>query len=215
MFGALKAIVEVIRSAIELKGRVKRKKVVLNLRRTYFLLKGCADEGAELLAIADQNPIAKLRAMSPDQVVRTSAEWDAKLRRQTQKLLAVEGLLFGQDHLAVISPDLPLAIKEIVGYKMNRAVTLHRIGAVLLFRNIFHKRESAEDKARVIRLMLGADDEGALDVNQIAGEIDALRRALENYRCVVERFVSSEELLLLSTRAREDAERVGMGRARG
>jgi hypothetical protein len=211
MFGDLKAIAEVIRTSIagfhELKTRVNRKDIVLDLLRTYFLLKGCVDEGEELLAIVVHDPISKLRAMHPDQAVRTGVEWDAKLSRQGRRLNALEGLVFGQDHLAVINPDLQRAIKTIVGDKMDRAVTLHRIGAVLLFRNIFPLHETAEDKANIIRMILGAEEDGVLDVNQIDAEIAALKRSLEGYRSVVERFVSNEELLLLSETARHDAER--------
>jgi hypothetical protein len=214
MFANLKTIVDLIRSGVagfhEFKGRRDRQEIVLQLRRTYFLLKDCADEGEELLGLATHDPLSKIRAMQPDDVVKAGAEWDAKLRRQGHRLYALQGLVFGQDHLAVINPDLQRDIGTIVGYKMDRAVTLHRIGAVLFFRNMFPQHESAEDKARVVSLMLGAQEDGALDVGQSAAEIDALRRALEEYRTVVERFVSNEELLLLSERARQDAERVAM-----
>ena len=214
MFADLKAIVDLIRSGFagfrEARGAGKRTEIVLELLRMYFLLKCCADEGEELLAVAGNDPISKIRAMAPDEAVKAGADWDAILRRQGRRLYAVESLVFGQDHLAVIKPDLQREIGAIVGHKMDRAVTLHRIGAVLFFRNMFPQRESAEDKARVVSLMLGAEQDGALDVEQSAAEIAALRRALDEYRSVVERFVSNDELLLLSERARQDAERAAM-----
>ncbi|HEX8042818.1 hypothetical protein [Candidatus Deferrimicrobium sp.] len=214
MFSALKAIVDLIRSGLsdfrKIRDGRKRKEIVLGLLRAYFLLKGCVDDGEKLLEIAGIDPTSKIRDMESGEAVKTIEEWDAILRRQGHRLYVLQGLIFGQDHIAVINPDLQCKIGTIVGYKMDRAVTLHGIGAALFFRNMFPQQETQEDKARLISMMLGAEDNGALNLEASAVEIGALRRALDEYRSVVERFVSNEEILLLSEKARQFAERVAM-----
>jgi len=52
-------------------------------------------------------------------------------------------------------------------------------------------------------LMAGAKKDGILNLKKINAELAALRVSLDEYRGVVERLVTSEELLALSTEARE------------
>ena len=172
---------------------------------------GCVDDGEKLLKVAGKDPTSKIRDMEPDEVAKTVAEWDAILRGQGFRLYALQGLFFGQDHIAVVNPDLQREIKAIVGYKLDRAASLHGIGAAFFFRNMFpFQQETPEDKARLVSLMLGAENNGVLNVEESAAEIAALRRSLDEYRAVVERFVSNEEILLHSENARQYAERVAM-----
>ena len=88
---------------------------------------------------------------------------------------------------------------------MDRAVTLHGIGAGLFFRNMFPIGETNEEKARLVALMAGAEND-LLDLEKITAEVATLREALEEYRLVVERIVTSEELLSLSGKARQETQ---------
>lgn len=207
MFGELKSIVDLIRSGIadyrQFKTDKERKETILGLLKAYFLLKDCVDEGETLIADAGPDPIAKINAMEASEVLSTLERWDAIIRRQGSRLYMLQGYIFGQDHLAVINPALQDQIGEVIGYKMDRAVTLHGIGAALFFRNIFPVAHTDEEKARYVSFMAGAEHD-TLDMAKVKSEIVDLRKALDQYRSVVERLVSDEELLRLSRRARRE-----------
>ena len=87
---------------------------------------------------------------------------------------------------------------------MDRAVTLHRIGATLFFRNMFPIEETNEEKARLVALIAGAEEDGTIDIGACLQEIDRLNQALEDYRNLVNELASKEELLLLSKQARSE-----------
>ncbi|NOS77967.1 MAG: hypothetical protein HOP35_08470 [Nitrospira sp.] len=141
--------------------------------------------------------------MGPDEGTLTVQRWDISLRKQGVRLRWLQDYVFGQHHLAVITPDLQERISEVVGYKMDRVQTLHGIGAELFLRVVFPIDETHEDKAGLICMMAGEEKNAFLNMKRILAEIRDLREALDDYRRVVERLVSNEELLSLSASARQ------------
>jgi hypothetical protein len=138
--------------------------------KAYFLLKDCADEGEALVVDAGSDPIGKVNAMEASAAVSTLETWDAVIRRQGNRLYALQGYIFGQEHLAVINPALQDRIGEIIGYKMDRIVTLHGIGSALFFRNMFPIEDTNEEKARYVLIMAGTEND-TLDMAKVGAEI--------------------------------------------
>jgi len=208
MFSQLKSIIDIVSTGVsefrDFKTRADRKHEVLNLLKTYFLLKDCAEEGAKLLRDAGDDPISKIAEMDPNTAISVLENWGTALRKQGLRLYALQGHVLGQDHLLVIDPKLREQIEEVVGYKMDRAVTLHRIGATLFFRNMFPIEETNEEKARLVALIAGAEEDGTIDIGACLQEIDRLNQALDDYRNLVNELASKEELLLLSKQARSE-----------
>ena len=208
MFSQLKSVVDLMRVGIsefrKFKSDQERKEIILGVLEAYFLLKDCVDDGEKLIREAGSDPVGKINAMNPAEAIETLTRWDSILRKQGKRLYALQGYIFGQDHLTVINPKLQDQISEVIGYKMDRVVTLHGIGAGLFFRNIFPSQETNEEKAGLVALMAGAEEDGILDLVKIGVEVAALRQSLDEYRAVVECVVTKEELLSLSSRAREN-----------
>jgi hypothetical protein len=207
MFSQLKSVVDLIRSSIaefrKFKSDQERKEIILSILEAYFLLKDCVDDGEKLIIEAGSDPVGKINEMEPTEAIETLKRWDLLLRKQGIRLYNLQGYIFGQHHLAVINPKLQDKISEVIGYKMDRAVTLHGIGAGLFFRNMFPIRESNEEKVRLVALMVGAEEDGTMDLVKINTEVAALQQSLDEYRSIVERLVKDEELLSLSKTARE------------
>lgn len=159
MFGPLKSIVDVVRSGVadirSFKSARERKDNVLGILKTYFFLKDCVDEGEALVDDAGPDPIGKINKMDEWKARSTLERWDDVILRQDLRLRALTGFIFGQDHLAVINPALQARISEIIGNKMNQAVTLHRIGAALLFRHTFPIANTNEERAEFVAVMTG------------------------------------------------------------
>ena len=80
-----------------------------------------------------------------------------QLDRQGYRLFALQSLIFSQNHLAVISPDLQERIAEIVGYKLTRANSLHGIGAAFFFRSALPVADSIEKRVDYVSVMAGSD----------------------------------------------------------
>lgn len=157
----------------------------------------------ELVAEAEPDPVEKISSMEPDDAIATLERWDATIRKQGIRLYQLQGAIFGQDHLAVINPELQERVSEVIGYKMDRTVTLHGIGSALFFRAAFPTENTTKEKARYIAVMAGEEDD-SLNMLRIREEITMLRDSLNQYRLVVERLVSDAELLQLSQRARKE-----------
>lgn len=208
MFSQLKSVVDLIRSGIidfrKFKSDEERKKIILDTLKIYFLLLDCVDEGEKLIKDAGADPIGRIRTMESDTAIKVLTDWDAILRKQGIRLYALQGHIFGQDHLAVINPKLKDKLTQVIGYKMDRAVTLHGIGATLFLRNMFPIENTNEEKARLVGLMTGARGKGVLNLKKIKNEISALRQSLEGYRLIVGRLVTTEQLLSLSGKARKE-----------
>lgn len=205
MFSQLKGVVDVIRSGIsdfrKYRDVSERENAVLGVLKAYFLFKDCVDEGEALIAEAGPDPVAKITSMEASEALTTIERWDAIVRRQGIRLYTLQDYIYGQHHLSVIDPDLQDKISEVIGHKMDRAVTLHGIGAALYFKNLFPIANTHVEKAKYIATMAG-EEEDTLNVPRIRAEIASLREALEQYRNVVSRMVTDAELLRLSERAR-------------
>lgn len=209
MFAQLKGVVDLIRTGISdlrnFQSAKAREEAVLDVLRVYFILKDCVDDGEMLVRDAQPNPVEKLAEMEPETALATLERWDSTIRKQGIRLYRLQGALLGQHHIAVINPALQDRITEAIGYKMDRAVTLHGIGAALFFKNMFPVANTSEEKARYISTMAGEKD-GSLNMPRICTEIQSLRESLDQYRGVVERIVTDAELLQLSQRARRETE---------
>lgn len=105
----------------------------------------------------------------------------------------------------MIDPVLQDRISKVVGYKMDRTVTLHAIGVGLYYKNVFPIGDTNEEKAKYVALMAG-EEADALNMPRIEAEIADLCEALEQYRAIVERMVTNAELLRLSQRARQETQ---------
>lgn len=211
MFAQLKSVVDLIRSGIsdyqKFRNDTDREKEVLEVLKVYFLIKDCVDEGESLIADTSPDPIAKITEMEASLALATMEQWDLVIRRQGMRLYILQEYILGQHHLSVINPALQNKIREVIGYKLDRAVTLHGIGAALFFKNMFPIEDTHEEKAKYIALMAG-EEVDTLNMSRINTEITSLRGALEQYRTIVERLVTSAELLHLSQRARQETQLV-------
>ncbi len=207
MFSQLKGIVDLVRGGIadfrKLKSKREREAIVVDVLKFYFLLKDCVDEGEKLVEEAGSDPVAKVSSLPGEQAIDTLTRWDLALRRQGMRLYALQGHIFGEHHLAVINPNLLDALTKAVGYKMQRAVTLHGIGATLFLRHMFPIEETNEEKARLVAVMAGAKYKSTLNLRKARKEIASLRNSLDEYRNVVQRLVSDDELLKFSGKARD------------
>ena len=115
----------------------------------------------------------------------------------------LEGMLYGQSQLAVINPEVEAALNKVIGYKMNRTVTLHGIGASLFLRCMLPLEETEQQKAELIAFMAGEKGHKAINLGRIRAEVEDLRNALESYRQTVQQLASSAEILKLSAKARK------------
>lgn len=205
MFAQLKGIVDLVRNGVSdfrnFKTEKERKEAVLDVLRVYFVLKDCVDDGEKLISEAQPNPVQKIVGMEPDLALATIERWDAVIRKQGMRLYWLQGAFLGQDHIAIINPELQDRIGKAIGYKMDRTVTLHGIGSALYFKNMFPVANSIEEKAHYISVMAG-EEVDSLNMPRISSEIETLRQSLIEYRAVVERMVSNAELLQLSSNAR-------------
>jgi hypothetical protein len=209
MFAQLKGVVDLIRTGISdlrnFQSAKAREDAVLDVLRVYFLLKDCVDDGEMLVSEAQPNPVERIAQMAPEAALATIEKWDAAIRKQGIRLYQLQGALLGQNHIAVINPELQKQVTEVIGYKMDRTVTLHGIGAALFFKNMFPVANTSEEKARYISTMAGEEND-SLNMPRICAEIQSLRESLDQYRGVVERMVTDAELLQFSQRARQETE---------
>ena len=208
MFSDLKLIVDLVRAGVVSyrlhKKEEGRERAALDLLRIYFLLKNCVDEGEKVINAAGPDPIGAINRMDNSRAAAVLADWDATLKRQGFRLHSLQGLIFSQAVLGVVGPDIETEIVRVVGNKMTQVTSLHRIGAVLFIRSVFPVGQSSEETADQVAVMAGSES-SSLDLDEIRQEIEALRASLEDYRGMVERFVSDEELLRLAKRAKEES----------
>ena len=87
---------------------------------------------------------------------------------------------------------------------MDRVVTLHGIGSALFLRNMLPIEETNEERARLVGLMAGAEEDGVLDIDESLQEIENLNQALDDYLKLVNELVSKDEIMLLSKQARSE-----------
>ncbi len=206
MFGQIKAIVDLISFGLKdgwsFKDKVQRRAEVLRMLETYFLLKDCLDEGYALIEEAGPRPVEKLRNMSDVEAKAWVRCCDYILQKQSRRLAILQKYLIGQDHLTVINPELQEKIIQAVGSKFDRVTTLHEIGAALLFYSMFPLAESPEEKVRYIIVMSGSRRD-TIPLPKVRREVKSLSEALEQYRQVIDRLITREELVSLSKNARK------------
>lgn len=213
MFADLKALIDIIRPVVgdvrSYKAREKREEIVLNLLRMYFLMKDCIDEGESLIAEAGLNPVETISAMDEWKADVTLKRWEAALKRQGQRLYSLQGFVQGDYCLAVINPALQDRIDEVIGSKIDRANSLHAIGAALFFKAMFPLDLSKEETAGYVSTMAGSTDD-LLDVEKATAEIAELRESLDQYRVYIERIAAEDEIVELSRKARLDIRKIGI-----
>lgn len=206
MFADLKLIVDLLRSCVSgfrmYKSVKEREKVILDLLQTYFLMKDCVEEGKQLIDEAGPDPVHRIKSMDEISAASTLNRWELILLRQSCRLRTLQGLVMGQNHLAVIDPDTQTRIKEIVGSKLERTNCLYRIGAELFFHFVFPIANSVEDRASNVSVMVGSQSE-LLDLGRIQHEIGDLSKSLDDFRVVVERLLSDDEITRFSDEARK------------
>lgn len=208
MFSDLAKIVDLLRSALSflmnIKTKAEREKTILDILKTYFLMKDIVDDGILLLSSAGKDPVKKISVMGANHAIKILKEWDLIVRKQGLRLFRLQEYIGGQNHLVIINPELKEKIDTVIGYKMDRTVTLHGIGVALFFKNLFPIEDNEKEKAKYVLLLLGAKKDGSLDIEKAYSEINQLQQSLKAYREVLERLVSKEELLSLSERARKE-----------
>lgn len=203
MFGELISFLDVLKSAVlDLRARSaskEREAAISALLRTYFYLKDATDEGELLVKDAQPNPVELIRSLDPVMARERLTRWDFALRRQTFRLMRVSDMIYGQEFMDVVSPDLRERLYDVLGTKFNRANSLHGIGAALFFRGF--GRDTPEEQASYVSIMAGEEDD-LLQMDKIRAEIVALCEAMESYRLVVNQLASSDEILRLTAEAR-------------
>lgn len=208
MFSDLAKIVDLLLSALSflrnIKTKAEREKTILDILKTYFLMKDIVDDGILLLSSAGEDPVKKISVMDANHAIKTLKEWDLIVRKQGLRLFRLQEYIGGQNHLVIINPELKEKIDTVIGYKMGRTVTLHGIGAALFFKNLFPIEDNEKEKAKYVLLLLGAKKDGSLDIEKAYSEINQLQQSLKAYREVLESLVLKEELLSLSDRARKE-----------
>lgn len=209
MFAQIASVIQIVISGIkptlELKDRTAKEAALTDMLRFYFLLKDTVDDGEALIVDAGSNPAAKLKAMSVEGAGEAMKRWDITLRKQGGRLQMLEGMLVGQQHLAVLNPALQDELTKAIGYKGDRIVTLQGIGAALFFNAMMGGPRSIEDKSNLVLAMAGEAGTGnTLDLARIRWEVAEMRRVLEQYRALTEQLMSKDEVLRLSKIARAD-----------
>jgi hypothetical protein len=206
VFSQLKVVVDLIcvgvTDAWSLKSKRDRRKAVLRMLESYFLLKDCLDDGATLILEAGSNPVATLHSMSAEKASTAITRWDGVLRLQGKRLYMLREYFLSQDHLAVVAPEMQEKVAKAVGSKFARVTTLEGIGASLVFYIMFPMAETPEEKAEYIVTMAGSRKH-VIDIPKIKREVKALGASLDSYREVIEKLVSNEEIVRLSHKARE------------
>lgn len=207
MFGELVSFVDLLKSVVfDIQSRSEGKEREANallLLRTYFYLKDAADEGELLVEDAKPNPVALISSLDPQEAADCLRSWDYALRRQTFRLMRVSEMIYGQEFMDVVSPDLRERLHDVLGSKFRRANSLHGIGAALFFRG--WGSATPEEQARYVSVMAGEEDD-LLHMDKIRAEIVALREAMELYRLAVNQLATPSEIMRLSKQARIETE---------
>ena len=208
MFSEIKAMVDVIRSAMESVGGFndskEKQNYSLELLRIYFLLMDVVKDGTDVLDSIDSEPLKVISSLEPEQAKSRLNEWDSLVRKQGSRLYSLSGRLLGQDALSVIDPSLKDRLEELVGSKLERADSLQAIGAGLVIYSMLGKSEEQDWLIGVIKSMYLAQEEGHINITAAREEIEKLRNELEEYRTVCIRLIGEQEVMKLSKKARSD-----------
>jgi antitoxin component HigA of HigAB toxin-antitoxin module len=205
MFGELVSFVDALRSTVQdFRSRqlnAQREAVISALLSTYFYLKDATDEGELLVEDAKPNPVEVIKALEPAKAKERLARWNIALRRQTFRLMRVSDLIYGQEFIDIVSPNLRERLYDVLGNKFNRVNSLHGIGAALFFHG--WADSSPEEQAQYVSIMAG-EKKNLLHMEKIRVEISALRETMEEYRLTINQLSTPDEIIRLTAKARAE-----------
>tara|TARA_Y100000815_G_C13251335_1_gene465688 strand:- start:58 stop:756 length:699 start_codon:yes stop_codon:yes gene_type:complete len=182
----------------------ERKEALLEMLKTYFYLYDAHLDGVKLLKSVDSDPINYVKSLKGESLQEHLKTWDQILRRQGVRLYEAQKYINSQSYLAVINPGAVDSISKVIGYKMDRLVTLHGLGAGLFFRNVFPTEETPENLANLVLQVLTKQEAGLIDKAEVGKELDSLNVSLDEFRTMLNNAMSKEELLELSDNARNE-----------
>lgn len=182
----------------------ERKEALLEMLQAYFYLYDTHLDGVKLLESVDSDPVNYVKSLQGESLQKHLNTWDKVLRRQGIRLYKAQQYITSQSYLAVINPSAVDNISKVIGYKMDRLVTLHGLGAGLFFRNVFPTEETPEQLANLVLQVLTKQEAGLIDKDEVGKELDDLNVSLNKFRTMINEAVSKEELLELSDIARNE-----------
>ncbi|MBT28324.1 MAG: hypothetical protein CMO01_01595 [Thalassobius sp.] len=206
MFTDLVKILEFLMNSVKglskLNKSSERKEALLEMLQAYFYLYDTHLDGVKLLESVDSDPVNYVKSLQGESLQEHLNTWDKVLRRQGIRLYKAKQYITYQSYLAVINPSAVDNISKVIGYKMDRLVTLHGLGAGLFFRNVFPTEETPEQLANFVLQVLTKQEAGLIDKDEVGKELDGLNVSLNKFRNMINEAVSKEELLELSDMAR-------------
>jgi hypothetical protein len=161
------------------------------------------EDGLRLLDSITDDPVAYLGTLSDAEVKAQLQVWDVILRRQSHRLYEAQSYISSESYLSVIDPDAQKSISKVIGYKMDRLVTLHGLGAGLFFRTMFPIEERPEVTANLVVQVLTKQEAGVIDPVAVRKELNQLKEGLDQFRTVIMAFIDKEGLQSLAKEARE------------
>jgi len=207
MFTDLLKIISFIKDSVKdlskLNASSERKAALLEMLKTYFYLYDAHVDGVKLLESVDSDPVNYIKTLGDESLKAYLNVWDQVLRRQGIRLYNTQEFITSQSYLAIINPSAVENISKVIGYKMDRLVTLHGLGAGLFFRNVFPIEETPETLASLVLQVLTKQDTGLVDKVVVQRELDDLKNSLDDFRAMIEASMENKEILELSKEARE------------
>lgn len=208
MFPDLLKIISFIQNASKdlnyLRASSHRKAALLEILKTYFLILDTYEDGVKLLKSVDHDPVQYIKSLDDDAAKIQSDAWDRILRRQSVRLYSIQQNIATQSYLSIVNPKLVKEISKVVGNKMDRVVTLHRIGSQLFFRNLFPVEESPESIANLVVQFLTKKESGVVDNESIMSDLNSLEAGLDQFRELILSAMDKKEVMTLCTQAREE-----------
>ncbi|HEA3089962.1 TPA: hypothetical protein RVR74_002278 [Aeromonas salmonicida] len=208
MFTDLLKILNLIKNSVQylsiLRKSSDRKQALLEMLKTYFYLYDTHVDGVKLLESVDNDPVNYIKSLKDDSLKEHLKIWDQVLRRQGIRLYNTQQYITSQSYLAVINPSAVENISKVIGYKMDRLVTLHGLGASLFFRNIFPIEEMPETLANLVLQALTKQETGLIEKESVSKELDNFKESLDEFRIMIDAVMGKEEILELSAEARKE-----------
>ncbi|MCP1599451.1 hypothetical protein J2S82_001408 [Aeromonas caviae] len=208
MFADLLKILNLIKASVQYLSNLRkssdRKQALLEMLKTYFYLYDTYVDGIKLLESIDNDPVNYIKSLKDDSLKEHLKIWDQVLRRQGIRLYNTQQYITSQSYLAVINPSAVENISKIIGYKMDRLVTLHGLGASLFFRNIFPIEDTPETLANLVLQALTKQKNGLIEKESVSNELDNFKKSLDEFRIMIDVVIDKEEILELSDKARKE-----------
>lgn len=205
MVAIVKVLADAAMSFNKFKSTTKKDNDNLELLKIYYLLKDVLEDGRKLLDVASPFSVGGSDAIDGVLNMRLKT-WDSVLRRQGRRLYEIHGYISERSDLSIISPQVQKKLKVIVGSKRDRVLSLFNLGAGLFFRTVLPVEKSSESLRDLVMKTLTLHSGDVLDVGKIYLELNELERALEEYRELILRMMSIDEVRLLSEKARKETE---------